>query len=397
MSLQPNGDGQAKVVVGVDFGMTSSAAAWAVTTNKRWVHFIFKWPEQPLKESAGVPTAISYMTSPETTAWGFRGAKVLPRYQWFKASLEAKEGEDVAPEAFLVNGRDIQDLGGGPATSNALVVDYLRGFREYVERHIVERNSRLAQVPVEYVLALPLGWLDASRSRALKCAQDAGMTLHLPEPMLEPEAAATYLFSQGQNPTKGSTYILCDAGGRTVDLISFIYTGRKNSILAPVTTGCGGNCGSTTLNMRFRDFLVATLRHSPGWSDEALQSAMDDFEWVTKRGFSGDDNELFKIPVTGMANSVTLGISEHELHIYGIELRAIIGPVVEDVVTLVKQQIERTGAEIAGLILVGGFADSPFLRNSITKRIPQCIPVLKPQDVGIAVAAGSVKMALGRA
>ena len=76
-----------------------------------------------------------------------------------------------------------------------------------------------------------------------------------------------------------ASFVICDAGGGTVDLISYTITNLK-PILAvqEATTGTGALCGSTFLNLRFAKFLKAKLGKEEGFDDEVLAEAMERFE-----------------------------------------------------------------------------------------------------------------------
>lgn len=73
--------------------------------------------------------------------------------------------------------------------------------------------------------------------------------------------------------------MICDAGGGTVDLISYTITGLKPILeVQEATPGTGALCGSTFLNMRFAKFLRAKLGKEEGFDDEVLADAMEKFE-----------------------------------------------------------------------------------------------------------------------
>lgn len=91
--------------------------------------------------------------------------------------------------------------------------------------------------------------------------------------MLNQEAAAIYAL-HGLDPRGlniGDSFVLCDAGGGTVDLISYTVTALHPFLqVKEAASGTGGLCGSTILNVRFEDFLDSTLSHLPGWDGEIL-------------------------------------------------------------------------------------------------------------------------------
>lgn len=75
--------------------------------------------------------------------------------------------------------------------------------------------------------------------------------------------------------------MICDAGGGTVDLISYTITNLKPILeVQEATPGTGALCGSTFLNMRFMKFLTAKLGREDGFDDEVLAEAMERFEKI---------------------------------------------------------------------------------------------------------------------
>lgn len=73
--------------------------------------------------------------------------------------------------------------------------------------------------------------------------------------------------------------MLCDAGGGTVDLISYEVAHSGNLAVKEVTEGTGGKCGSAMLNKRFRRFLKQT-HGEKYWTNERLILAIAEFESV---------------------------------------------------------------------------------------------------------------------
>lgn len=70
--------------------------------------------------------------------------------------------------------------------------------------------------------------------------------------------------------------MLCDAGGDTVDLISYTITDLKPILkVRESAPGTGGLCGSTFPNRRFGEYLVQKLGQEKGWNEEILAEAME--------------------------------------------------------------------------------------------------------------------------
>lgn len=101
--------------------------------------------------------------------------------------------------------------------------------------------------------------------------------------MLVKEAAALYtLKSLSPSTLKlGRKFVVCDAGGGTVDLISYEVTQVDKLEVKEVTEGTGGKCGSSMLNSRFRRHLKQT-HGEKYWTDERLILALNAFESVSE-------------------------------------------------------------------------------------------------------------------
>lgn len=77
----------------------------------------------------------------------------------------------------------------------------------------------------------------------------------------------------------GRRFVVCDAGGGTVDLITYEVAQVQPLQMREVTEGTGGKCGSSMLNMRFRRYLKQ-IHGDKYWTDERLVVALSEFEAV---------------------------------------------------------------------------------------------------------------------
>lgn len=71
----------------------------------------------------------------------------------------------------------------------------------------------------------------------------------------EPEAAALYTLTTHEHAIKaGDAFVLCDAGGGTVDLITYEIKKTEPQLqLVELVPGKGGMAGSLGLNQRFEE------------------------------------------------------------------------------------------------------------------------------------------------
>jgi molecular chaperone DnaK (HSP70) len=71
-------------------------------------------------------------------------------------------------------------------------------------------------------------------------------------------------------------------------------------------------------------------------------------------------------------------------------LKAILDPVISEVVKLVLGQIDATNATVKSVLLVGGFSGSKYLQERIRGAVKQGIEVINPPYAWSAVVQGAV-------
>ena len=105
----------------------------------------------------------------------------------------------------------------------------------------------------------------------------------------EPEAAATYALDalDPHDLKVGDTFVLCDAGGGTVDLISYTVSELRPMLkIDEAASGTGGLCGSTYLNRIFEQLLIAKFGQNEGWEDDVIEEASWSFNGEIKTDLS---------------------------------------------------------------------------------------------------------------
>lgn len=362
------------------------------------------WPTQNSSEEPqvfSVPTELLYREAAgpgkrAVALWGYQCSGKFPRYRWFKTCLET-QGEIPTPANYLLASEGGEDPN-APPSAESLVADYLYHLRLHIENKLfpTKRSQRIEAI--EYVVGIPSGWSDHSRNRVKQCALNAGMTLGNLATVKEPEAAAAYEFTEGESPpTIGTTCVLCDAGGATVDVISFIFNGlHAEEPFTNIPERNSGNCGGTQINLRFERFLEETLGGLPGWNGRILHGATEFFETEIKPNYQGTIDEQYEIPVPNLGESTALNVFDGTLHLSGADLLPVFVPVVGEVSGLIRRQIYEThrNSNVRALILVGGFSQSPFLYQWICSSVPGFVDVCRPEHAGSAVAKGALVMAL---
>ncbi|KAH8145140.1 uncharacterized protein LAJ45_10920 [Morchella importuna] len=373
-----NAHSEPKIIVAVDFGTTFSGVAFAYTDEPDDKEVISAWPSGGNRTSDKVPTEVSYDDrAPGGYRWGFDIRPGQKRHQWFKLQLDPSQ--KLATKASSLARRYPSRTELPPGYSGDIsqhVTNYLTALMKHTMGVLVKRYSQkfVDDTPIEYILTIPA--------------------------LCEPEAAAIYTLSaiQPNNLRLGDNFVVCDAGGGTVDLITYKVTQLDPLQVEESAVGDGGLCGSTYLNRRFEEYLenrigagvMAKIR------PEAKASMIKEFDEFIKPNFSdlAQVDEYF-VTTPGIEPTEANGIQDGFLIITRAEVRTIFEPVVSEVQELVLNQIrdvERVGGHIAAVLLVGGFGASDYLR----KRLSACVDaeIMQPKNAWTAVVRGALKRGL---
>ncbi|KAK4163690.1 hypothetical protein QBC43DRAFT_370448 [Cladorrhinum sp. PSN259] len=347
------------------FGTTFSGIAWEEVANIDYhgqkPRAIERWPSSAYnpveKECKKVPTRIWYSPR-DGMQWGFQIPSHAPRgeiAEWFKLDLDPSLQSMANAVRRVQNGK--ADLG-----VNKLATDYISALRDHPMHTLKsQRLSGAESVPAEFVVAVPAVWTDLAKSKTTAaCELALGLTNADPpiRVVSEPEAAAVYALYNCKNHglNIGDSFVNCDAGGGTVDLISYTITKLRPILeVEEATPGTGALCGSITLNWRFEEYLREKLGHLPGFG-EFLSGAMESFEDKIKH------------------------------------LQDVFEPAILKVIELVKEQIKSTTVPIRAVFLVGGFGSSNYLTERLRGAISDNIQILRPHEAWLAVAYGAVMM-----
>lgn len=140
----------------------------------------------------------------------------------------------------------------------------------------------IKEFELKYVLTVPAIWSERATERTRRAFQDAmGLRGTQNITMIsEPEAAAIYELQQAaeQIVSEGEGLMILDAGGGTVDLISYVVRQLHPLVVDEAVPGSGDVCGGATVTDRFRNWLVSKIGALEFFDDEVLKEAVDSFE-----------------------------------------------------------------------------------------------------------------------
>lgn len=180
-----------------------------------------RWPGGSNLTTEKAPTEIAYTDQSSRPRWGFQLRPGDKRLRCIKLQLDPGQqlpsyvSQSELSHLMMLQGKSAQTA----------VADYLRELWGHAKEALTRRWPFLSRTATDIILTVPAVWSDAAKDATLKAAKQAGMGDNITL-ISEPEAAAVYTLKSMQlsHLRQGNVYIVCDAGGGTVDLISFEVT-----------------------------------------------------------------------------------------------------------------------------------------------------------------------------
>ncbi|KAK9554850.1 hypothetical protein V6Z77_006137 [Aspergillus fumigatus] len=375
-----------KIIVGVDYGTTFTGASYVSSKGSGLsdIILISTWPgpsrdtETVFKAPSRIACASENNSRVTTNRWGYQVEPGMLSYSWTKLLLDQgtplTQYDDRTLETASQTG--ILKLPEGK-TAVDVVADYLSEVYQHIlktiSKNITEDDLRIT--PLEFWLTVPAIWSDRALDATRTAAQRAGFGKSPSRPMdqifliSEPEAAAVTALKKyttssiGGSVKAGDGVLVCDCGGGTVDITTYlileVYPRLKFEELC---TGTGGKCGSTAVDRNFYKLMsdrfgdafdrLPRKRKSPG------SEFMRKFE-IIKRDFgNSDEDTTFELPLNMTVDNPDPEFFDEEerlVLISSADLRSIFDPVIERIVSLVRQQIadarQETGKDVINVCL----------------------------------------------
>lgn len=358
---------------------------------------MFSWPGSNNISSEKVPSELAYVPASDDfeivnprdsdgyeICWGLQLKPDQPRLRCLKLRLDPRQ-----KLPHYVSEHDLNDqlLQCGKTTEDA-ISDYLSLVYSHAKDALIKRfgQQTVSSTPIEVVLTAPAVWTDAAKDATFRVAQRAGMgsNLHM---ISEPEAVAIYaLKSMGQDSKMllnvGDNFIVCDAGGGTVDLISYEILSLSPLTLQESAPGTGALCGGVFLNLRFQTLVQfrmgsAAFKKLCERKPKSWAIALKYFEDYVKKNFDPTnsrakyDDTKFNVPLPGAEDDPAAGIDCGFITLSTAEVAELFRPLVDSVIELVERQrimLLASDKAAKGVILVGGFGQSSYLFRCLKSR-----------------------------
>ncbi|KAK3899799.1 hypothetical protein C8A05DRAFT_46227 [Staphylotrichum tortipilum] len=419
---------RARLVIGLDFGTTFSGVAYSDRVGEQGsvsdIHLVQGWPGvNMVSNNEKVPSRIAYL--PPNRAhpggeilWGnkIKHTTKAPVHACMKLKLDDTEGSSRELRGLMAMlASRIGDMGmddpddifaaeedeGLPPypgkTTVEIVGDYLAQVREVAFAEISKRYGRamFSSMRRDLVVTVPAVWSERAKDLTLQAVAKAEWDAAKVSLVTEPEAAAIYtLLHMREGPSKeevqvGDIFVLCDAGGGTVDLISYKITQVSPTFLIEeAAVGSGDKCGATFVDQEFLGWLEQWIgserfKNIPPEKRRHGSPMMNSFE-VNKLQFSGDDDEMsIALPSeTGLRDDEDLQIEDGSVSLTNAQMKQLFNPCVTRAVELIDGQL---------VLVVGGFGRNQYLYRKIDEYCQgRGIQTRRPGFPWSAVARGAV-------
>lgn len=407
---------EGRMSISIDFGTTFSGVAYASSRiHSGTIQQILRWPGS-FETFRKVPTCLLYDEHGQVIAWGLEAKNASPmlgtyRCEWFKLFLEPRALRDES----AIDPR-LPKLPPGK-TAITLIVDFLSCLWEYAKEEITREIGSVADLnTADVILTCPAAW-DAKGCDLMRgAAIDAGLvqSAHAGDTnwrdrlqiITEPEAAAVHCarLTDLHKLRPSQNFMICDAGGGTVDLAVYKITGQMANLeIAEMCARSGANCGSLFLDLRFCELVRTLLADHPAHLNAAsLAYFTHAFSQTDKLEFKGesDDDTYFHFTCFNPEDphDPSVGLVNGELAIPGTLIRReVFDPVVSQVLDLIEEQFKRVDQKIDALLLVGGFAGSEYLFKRVEERFSTKVRVIaRPSDTDTATVRGAALYGLSR-
>ncbi|ETI26865.1 hypothetical protein G647_10311 [Cladophialophora carrionii CBS 160.54] len=333
--------------------------------------------------------------------------------------LDLSESEELKEERDRIQ----QKLRKSDVPITKAIADFLREVWRYTCQTIASEDgeSHFQQSEKRVVLSVPPAWSAKAVRVMLEAAAEAG--LPSPQIVAEQEAAAlAVLIERGVDKKQdfqiGNTFLVVDAGGGTVDVAAYLLEQKDPFGVSEVSSAEGLACGSSLLNLAFRDWLEEMLRADKDKYSEAefkklLQAAPLAFEW-TKREFDGLSQENWYCRISGIKESSDGRFAEDFVCISREQMCRFFDSIIDEkIIPMIRSQIREIHENseqlaekglIKYIVIVGGFCASKYLqkkiRDAFTKPKPGAFPdygieiLTQTRQHQTIVARGSVLRAL---
>ncbi|KAG0309718.1 hypothetical protein BGZ99_000795 [Dissophora globulifera] len=296
-----------------------------------------------------------------------------------------------------------------PVSTSTAISDYLYALHEYAADKILQQfGPSYSRQSFRYCLTVPAMWSDKAKDVMRQAAIRANIIKETDHPdrlmlVSEPEAAALYCkrACKQYDLGHGDRFLICDAGGGTVDLIVYDITlSSEGQKLSEVTKGHGASCGSIFIDLNFCNLMIKKFgTQGAKFPSEIIPALVDTFAYQLKPHFDGIEDMYLALPRSSCFDDIkdpeAIGIDGGYMCLKASELKNVVfEPVVSKVLTLIQGQLDKA-KDCSAIFMVGGFGSSTYLLNRVKQEFHGMVKTISaPYKPEAAVVCGAVYVGL---
>ncbi|KAG0202512.1 hypothetical protein BGX28_005000 [Mortierella sp. GBA30] len=296
-----------------------------------------------------------------------------------------------------------------PISVENAISDYIMSLHEYAAGKILQEfGPSYSRKKFRYCLTVPAMWSDKAKDVMRRAAVKANLISEADHPdrlmlVSEPEAAALYCerACKQYDLEHGDRFLICDAGGGTVDLIVYdIASSTQGRRLSEVTKGHGASCGSMFIDLNFGNLLIKKFAsQGAGFPNDIIPTLVEIFAYQLKPHFDGVEDLYLALPrnryFDDIEDPAAIGIDDGYMCLKASELKSIVfEPVVKQVLELIQEQLSRA-KDCSAIFMVGGFGSSTYLLNRVKQEFSGMVRIISaPYKPEVAVVCGAVYVGL---
>ncbi|KAK3594552.1 hypothetical protein CHS0354_023609 [Potamilus streckersoni] len=389
------------LVVAIDFG--TSYSGYAFSCKAEYIQnplriFAKHWPDGYSK----TPTALLLNHNQEYVAFGSdaetKYAELTSKnehqefyyFRHFKMALHAKE--DLTLE------EKIEDRQGRHVLAIIVFMHSIRALKSMIETDLKDRNVHIKEDEISWILTVPAIWNDAAkqfmREAAVKLRVSTAKNLSL--------NARRRVKTELTTLKEGTKFMVVDMGGGTVDVtVREVAEGRR---LKEIYVATGGAWGGTKVNENFMNFMEELLGRDV-WYKFCTDCTLDTlemearFERKKRRiGLNSEEKvviwlpkalrQIFKEVMGKRLDNEIANNTGFEDKVTIRDDKLMLDPELIRIVEHLQDLLLHT-TDVGTLYLVGGFAESPLVRETIRQKFPGK-RIVCCDDAGLCVLQGAV-------
>ncbi|XP_069130149.1 heat shock 70 kDa protein 12A-like [Argopecten irradians] len=420
-----------KIVAAIDFGTTFSGYAYTFVSNRDVIYTNKNWGQTQGFLLHKTPTSLLLKPDGQFEAFGF---EAVSKYNDLS---EEEAAEYYYFDRFKMNLYDNKELKTDitlhdTSGKEQLAVDVFAKSLSFMKSHFLRHLSvSLGYEPdpqtVRWVITVPAIWDENAKQFMREAAHKGGLidTTYSNQLViaLEPEAASlncrslpvsTFVQTENEQVSKltfepGTKYLVIDAGGGTIDIVA--HKVRKDGRIRELFRATGGAWGGTVIDRQFiamldkifgAEFIGAFQHEFPKDYVELLQ----DFE-IKKRGecesvrvslpynfcnFRHEGRSVQEcIKTYAAAEGGRIKFSSGKLVLSSEVVTDLFCDALKQINEHVSHLLQRPKLkDLKYMFLVGGFAESVRLQNSIRSEFGKQVTVLIPEEASLSVVKGAV-------